>query len=433
MNPNIEVLGTYIDTKTSILHRCKIHNYEWLVKPNNILSGKGCKLCAYERASNRLKKTHDKYIQELHNIFPTINPMETYDGDAIKIWHECLICKHQWKASPGALLQHKGCPVCGKHVIGNAPLYTNSIWASQYKDFFANFMTEEQMKNTMPHSGKKISLKCPTCGKTKDISPANLISYGFGCMCGDGQSFPNKFVYNVLLQLKANIQPEYSPPWADLLRYDEYLIDYNVIIENHGIQHYEEAPFTTRTLQEEQNNDILKYNLAQQNGICDYIIIDCRRPTLNWIKKSIMQSTLPKILHFSESDINWTKALQYATHSLIKASAKMFNEGFSIDDVAHKLQKHKTTIRKWLKMASQIGWCTYQPKTPQAIYCIEMKTLFESKSRAAKEVHTSVASIINNLNGIYSYAGRHPCTNEPLHWLHENDAIQQHYITHQND
>ena len=433
INPNIEVLGMYIDVKTSILHRCKIHNYEWLAKPNNILSGKGCKLCAYERASNRLKKTHDQYLQGLYNIFPTIKPIEKYNGDSVKIWHECLVCKHKWQVAPGVLLQNKGCPVCGKHVIGSAPYYTNSIWASKYKDFFSNFMTDEQMKSIMPHSGKKIPLSCPNCGRIKNISPANLVDYGFGCMCGDGQSFPNKFIYNVLLQLGINVEPEYSPPWASPLRYDDYLIDYNILIENHGIQHYEESPRTTRTLKEEQDNDMLKYNLAKQNGVCDYIIIDCKRTTLDWIKKSIMQSKLPEILHFSETDIDWIKALQYATHSLIKTSAEMFNKGVEINVIADKLQKDKGTIRQWLKRATQIGWCEYTPKQPQPIYCIEMSALFTTKNKAAKETHTSVASIINNLNGVYSYAGRHPQTNEKLHWISKTDAIQQKYLTQQND
>ena len=32
------------------------------------------------------------------------------------------------------------------------------------------------------------------------------------------------------------------------------------------------------------------------------------------------------------------------------------------------------------------------------IYCIEMDKVFESKNKAAKETHTSVASIINKLD-----------------------------------
>jgi predicted DNA-binding protein YlxM (UPF0122 family) len=331
--------------------------------------------------------------------------------------------------SPGVLLQSKGCPVCNGYVVGDAPQYTNSIWASEYKNFFSEFMTDAQMKSIMPHSGKKISLPCPNCGQIKDISPANLVSYGFGCICGDGRSFPNKFVYNILSQLGVKVKLEYSPQWAAPLKYDDYLIDYNVIIENHGCQHYEETKLTTRTLQEEQENDLLKYNLAQQNDISKYVVLDCRRTTLEWIKNSIMSSILPDLLGFSESDIDWIEALQYATHSLIKTSAEMFNKGLSVGEIANELQKDKSTIRQWLKRATQIGWCEYHPKQPQSIYCLEMDVWFTTKQKASKETHTSVASIINNLNGVYSYAGRHPQTNEKLHWLTLESAIERGYIS----
>ena len=36
------------------------------------------------------------------------------------------------------------------------------------------------------------------------------------------------------------------------IRYDDYLPDYNLIIENHGRQHYEKCNLTRRTLFEEQ-------------------------------------------------------------------------------------------------------------------------------------------------------------------------------------
>ena len=288
------------------------------------------------------------------------------------------------------------------------------------------------MKTIMPHSGKKIMLPCPNCGQPKLISPANLVNEGFNCICGDGQSFPNKFVYNVLQQLGVKVKLEYSPSWAGLLRYDDYLIDYNIIVENHGKQHYEETPLTIRTLQEEQEHDLMKYHLAKNNGVDDYIVIDCRRTELGWIKKSIMQSKLPDILKFTESDIDWLEALRYASHSLVKNTADMFNKGMQISDIACELQKDRNTIRQWLKRATQIGWCAYYPRQPQPIYCIEMNTLFSTKRQAAKETHTSIASIINNLNGIYSYAGKHPQTDEELHWLTVDEAVQQQYITSQN-
>ena len=368
------------------------------------------------------RKMHDEYIREVEIKNPNIEVLGKYIDAKTPILHRCRIDNHKWNARPNNILGGKGCPVCGHHVIGDAPRYLNSIWASEYKDFFAQFMTEEQMKSTMPNCSKKMNLSCPNCGEVKLKSPNIVIREGLGCICGDGQSFPNKFVYNVLKQLCVDVEQEYSPVWAGSLRYDDYVKQYNIIIENHGLQHYEECTLTNRTLDEEQQNDFIKYSLAQDNGVCDYIIIDCRYPTATWIKNSIMSSRLPQILNFDESDVDWVAAMAYATHSLIKDAANMFNDGNRLCDIAAELQRDEHTIRNWLKCAAQLGWCTYMPKRPTAVYCIEMNKAFKSKSEAARSVHTYVSNIVNCIRGEYGHAGRHPETGEPLHWLEINET-----------
>lgn len=45
MNPNIDVVGTYINANTNIAHRCKICGYEWLARPSHLLHGLGCPSC----------------------------------------------------------------------------------------------------------------------------------------------------------------------------------------------------------------------------------------------------------------------------------------------------------------------------------------------------------------------------------------------------
>lgn len=362
------------------------------------------------------RKTHEEYVLEVASKNPNIEVVGNYIDAKTPILHRCKIDGHEWHVHPNNILNYRGCPVCSGRTIGRAPKYLNSIWASEYRTFFSQYMTEEQMKSIMPHCGKKINLLCPNCSKPKMISPNMLIRQGFGCVCGDGQSFPNKFVYNVLTQLKLETQQEYSPEWAGRFRYDEYLNKYNIIIENHGIQHYEEFPLSVRTLVEEQQNDIAKYNLAKENGINEYVVINCKKPTMEWIKSSIMQSRLPQILNFTESDIDWTQSMAYASHNLIKDAAMMFNDGMRVSDIAIELQKDSHTITKWLKRATQIGWCVYTPKKPCQIYCIEMNMTFSSKSAAARATHTSAASINRHIKGDYQYAGRHPQTNEPLHW-----------------
>ena len=52
INQNIIVLGKYKNNKTAILHKCVICGCEWMASPTNILRGKGCPQCAGRKRRN---------------------------------------------------------------------------------------------------------------------------------------------------------------------------------------------------------------------------------------------------------------------------------------------------------------------------------------------------------------------------------------------
>lgn len=234
VNPNIEVIEEYINSNTKILHKCKIDGYEWKVLPSSILRGKGCPKCAH-----KLSYTTDEYIATVNKIHPNIYVLEEYITNYTKISHKCTICGHIWLIQPKHILSGSGCPVCVHRAIGNAPEYKNSIWASEYQQLFKKYLTEDQMKQYMPHSDKKISMVCPDCKQIRLRSPAQVLHDGFGCTCGDGKSYPNKFVFSFLKQLKVEFVTECKFEWSNKKIYDFYLPEFNCIIEAHGMQHYE--------------------------------------------------------------------------------------------------------------------------------------------------------------------------------------------------
>lgn len=63
INPNIEMIDTYIDDITKIRFRCKECGHIWYAKPNNIRNKKGCPKCS----SSKGEKCISKYLDE-HNI-----------------------------------------------------------------------------------------------------------------------------------------------------------------------------------------------------------------------------------------------------------------------------------------------------------------------------------------------------------------------------
>lgn len=251
-NPNVEVIGEYIGARTPILHKCKICGYKWDASPTNILRDRKCPKCKYVKLSKHKTKTTETFRRELYNKTQNIEIISDYINGKTDIECVCKSCGYRWNQKPNNLLQSPSCPICSGYIIGPAPEYKNSIWASKYK-YLAEYygISEKIMKETRSGSKNKINVVCPNCGYIKKISPSNLFYFGLGCnKCSDGISYPEKFMTSVLDQLQINYQLQYSPSWAEGKRYDFYLLDYNCIIETHGEQHYEEHT-RGRSLQEE--------------------------------------------------------------------------------------------------------------------------------------------------------------------------------------
>lgn len=112
VNPNVEVVGQYINLSTSILHKCLIHNIEWLAYPSSILRGCGCEECKKEKVGNKLRKSQEIYVDEVFLVNPDIEVIGIYINANTPILHKCKIDGYEWYASPANILYGYGCPVC---------------------------------------------------------------------------------------------------------------------------------------------------------------------------------------------------------------------------------------------------------------------------------------------------------------------------------
>ncbi|MGN5457067.1 MAG: zinc-ribbon domain-containing protein [Candidatus Kurthia intestinigallinarum] len=368
-NPNIQVVEEYVDSNVKILHRCKICNYEWTCSPRSILMGHGCPACGHKKVGKLIKKTQEEYIRKVLSINPYIEVMDEYIDSRTPIKHKCKKCGYEWETSPDNVLRRRGCPVCIGKTIGPAPTYANSIWASEYRELAEHYgISEQQMKTTMPMSKKRVTAKCPNCDKTKDISPNQLFRKGISCnRCSDGISYPEKFIASMLDQLSIHYEMHYCPSWANKRRYDFYLSDCNCIIEVHGEQHYKETNLTKlggRTLTEEQDNDSFKENIAKQNGIINYFVIDCRESTLDWIKNSLEHNSFMDILNIDVAKIDWNKCNLDALSSKMKQAVDLWNSDKSMTTtkIANCLNVSVGAVLSWLKKASESKLCDYNQK-----------------------------------------------------------------------
>lgn len=205
----------------------------------------------------------------------------------------------------GNIKRGSGCALCRKSskivVPGINDITTTDPWMIDYlKD-------KNMAYKTNYSSNKKIKMICVNCKTEKTTSPNKLSYYGFSCKyCGDGFSYPEKFMSKVLKQLGVEFKTQLSKStfkWCDKYKYDFYIPSLNIIIETHGGQHYRDNTSFKKSLKEVIENDKYKEKLAKDNGIENYIIIDCRKSESDWIKESILESKLSMI--FDLDTINW--------------------------------------------------------------------------------------------------------------------------------
>ena len=116
INPNIEPLEEYKGALTGISCKCKICGYgengEWKPQPSNLLGGMGCQNCHIIKQT----KTHEDFIEELHEVNPNIEVLGEYKNIDTGISCKCKICGYgengDWKPIPYNILKGSGCPGC---------------------------------------------------------------------------------------------------------------------------------------------------------------------------------------------------------------------------------------------------------------------------------------------------------------------------------
>lgn len=388
LNPNIEVIDEFVNMVTKILHKCKICGHEWSVRPHDLLRiGRAhCPECLkWQLAKNREKQNYQigqTLIDNNRNI-TIINIRRRTRKSGHKIWEYQYLCNKcgfdcglhfkdgieidEYWISQDHLNHGKGCACCSGQVVVST---INSINAryDEYGWMINYFKNKDDAKKYSPNYSKKILLTCPDCGRDKYIAPHTLQDNGFGCVCGDGISYPEKFLYSILEQLNIDFEYHKTFAWSKrstngLKSYDFYILDKNLIIETHGLQHYQKSFGDTllmaRTFEQERNNDLFKKELALKNGIDNYIELNCSISDCDFIYNSIIQSNLLCILNKEKSSINIIKADIFASSNLIKMCSDLWNTGLDTLEISKKLKIDRSTVRRYLRKANAFRWCRY--------------------------------------------------------------------------
>ena len=357
-NGNVEILGTYTSRNKPIQCRCVIHDYIWSPLAYSLYENHGCPKCYQRKIETcKPKKTHDQFVKDLSVVNNSIVVVGVYSGVDVKIDFKCN-SDHIFKASPGDVLQGRGCPYCaGKKVlVGYNDIHTTHPHIGA---LMANF--DDGYKYSA-HSGKKIDFKCPDCGYIQAKTISSVTNRGFTCQqCSDKISYPNRFGREVLSQLPINgFKAEWRPEWLKPYFYDNMfkILDKVYVLEmdgalGHGNETYKTHIQDVKGLE----RDNIKDELAQQHNV-KVIRVDCKKSEFYYIMNNLLSSELSNL--FDLSCINWELCDMNAQKNLVKESCNMYmNDNKSINEIAEILHLSTKTIRDYLKKGENFGWCDY--------------------------------------------------------------------------
>lgn len=221
-----------------------------------------CNKCAY-------KEPHNKSNQEETNKICQKHGYNIIDGTYISRHYFDMIDKQGYKYSNASVytLDKRTNRTMkfakeNKYQLENMSLYIKEN----------NLKLKITSQNNVNTRKDYLTAICPKCGNEFEFQWGNLVSNNSNICpsCSKSESKYKYIVENYLKRIGVNYIREKRFSWCRNKRelpFDFYLPDYNMIIEVHGIQHYEETYFFNVGLQDQQNIDKYKKECCLNNGL----------------------------------------------------------------------------------------------------------------------------------------------------------------------
>ena len=282
-NPNTELIDTYINARTPVLHRCKRHNEIWAISPSNALKGQGCSECHYEKIRDKTVKSYNTYVAEASIKNPDIEVVGLYINSHTPISHRCKLCNRVWDACPSDILAGKGCKVCKDKKNADLRRKTKEQYIGDLNLVNPNIVIDDEYINT----DTAVYHKCKICNHRWRIKPNHTLS-GHSCpICNQSRGereislWLDKNNFDYIQQYKFQDCRDKLP-----LPFDFYIPLYNMCIEYDGEQHFKPKDWFggIDALKILQYHDNIKTNYCANNNI-QLLRISYKQDTIEELEK----------------------------------------------------------------------------------------------------------------------------------------------------
>ena len=171
-NPDVKIVGTYVNRETKISISCRKCGKIIDVYPQNLFSHSGmCRDCSIAESKGRAAKTHEEFESELKKSNPNIILTGRYVNATTPIEWKCRLCGISQYSRPGFLMTSSGyCKSC-----------CGRITHEEFVRRIAEKNPSIQIVGEFVDSKTPIEWKCNRCGKIALANPKLLSKLSGTC------------------------------------------------------------------------------------------------------------------------------------------------------------------------------------------------------------------------------------------------------------
>lgn len=278
----------------------------------------------------------------------------------------CNKCGHRNIVSEYNITDKGCCPVCSGSIVveGINDIATTDKW-------MIPFFVDEKLTKQYSHGSRETpAFHCPDCGRKREkpMQIATLYTTrSIGCICGDGYSYPNKFMFSLLEQLLEQekikeFTHEYNDNWTKRKRFD-FLVSLmpnsrKIIIEMDGkLGHGYNVIDKNTPPKKAKEIDAWKDLQAEKHKIPVYRV-DARQSTMEYLRDNIT-SAISNVVDLSM--VCWERADEFAISNLAKAVCQYYatHENITTAQLGSVFHISQTTALSYIQRGEKFGWCTY--------------------------------------------------------------------------
>lgn len=282
---------------------------------------------------------------------------------------ECVKDKYVTTVAESGLDRGDGCPVCDNKVIMRG---INDMWTTspELAKLLAN--PDDGYKYSKC-SQKSVNWKCPYCHsliKNKKIDVVARNNHIQCQYCGDGFSYPEKVMSNILDFFNINYIQHYRIDNQTFIfqdknyrpEYDFYfeLNDKKYIIEMDGGFHDKVHPKSNLSIEQTKEIDNKKDKLAKKNNIT-MTRIDCKVSDYDYIFSSIQNSILKNLFDLSKISRQDINKKAYSSN-IVDTCHLYMTKSKNLNTISKTLKIPYGTVYKYLQKGAEIGLCNYDPQ-----------------------------------------------------------------------